>query len=135
MAAALYNLGNVHSASGDGASGAAHYGESLRLCRELGDPVVAVECLEGVAELLAGQRLGERAARLLGAAQALRAETGAPLPPVERARHEGIVAAARAGVAREAAFGAAWAEGAAMSLEQAIAYALEEPEERARDAA
>ena len=47
------------------------------------------------------------------------------LSPVRRSRYERTVAAVRASLARQA-FAAAWAEGRAMTLEQAIAYALEE---------
>jgi hypothetical protein len=49
---------------------------------------------------------------------------GAPLPPAERAEHHRSAAAVRT-VLGEAAFTAAWAEGRAMSLDDAIAAALE----------
>ena len=56
----------------------------------------------------------------------MRAATGAPLAPVRRADHDGVVAAVRVALG-EAALAAAWAEGQAMTLEQAVAYALEDP--------
>jgi hypothetical protein len=68
--------------------------------------------------------LPERTARLLGAAEALRAAIGLPLPPAERPDYERTVAAARAQL-DEAAFATAWAQGRAMSLDQLVAYALE----------
>ena len=64
-------------------------------------------------------------ARLAGVATALRRSLGSALPPVDREGHERYLAAARAHL-DEAAWEAAWAEGRAMPLEQAIAYALEE---------
>jgi hypothetical protein len=68
----------------------------------------------------------ERAARLWGAAEALREAIGAPLPPNLTPYHDGLVAAIRAG-ADEEAWAAAWAAGRALPLEEAIAAALEEP--------
>jgi len=59
----------------------------------------------------------------MGAAQALREALGAPLPPVERGAYEQTVAQARAHL-DTATWAAAWAEGPAMPLEQAVAYAL-----------
>jgi DNA-binding NarL/FixJ family response regulator len=64
-----------------------------------------------------------RAARLFGAAQALRQALGASLSPAERARYEPDLAATRAALG-EAAFEAASAEGRAMPPERAIDYAL-----------
>ena len=66
----------------------------------------------------------EQAARVLGAAAALRDEIGVPLPPGDRDAYERDLAAVRTALG-EAALVAAWAEGRAMSLEQAIAYVLE----------
>ena len=70
---------------------------------------------------VAGQ--GARAARLLGAAAALREALGAPQPPQERTDTEQAVAPARAALGEEA-WAAAYAAGRALTLEQAIAEAL-----------
>jgi hypothetical protein len=64
------------------------------------------------------------AAMLFGAAEAIRDALGTPLPPVDRADHDRCLAAVRAALGEEA-FAAASAEGRAMELEQAVAYALE----------
>ena len=61
---------------------------------------------------------------LWGAAKALRLEIGSPLSQADQARHDQDVADARQ-AASEGAFAAAWAEGRAMTTEQAIEYALE----------
>src|SRR5205085_9681097 len=76
--------------------------------------------LEGLADIVARQ--GERvwAARLWGAAEALRETIGTPLPPVERDTYERSVAAVRTQLG-EKAFATAWAEGRAMTPEQAFA--------------
>jgi hypothetical protein len=68
-----------------------------------------------------------RAARLLGAAAALRDTTGPPVPPIDQAEREQHVSALRAALG-EPAFAAAWAEGRRLTPEQAIHVALEEDE-------
>jgi hypothetical protein len=65
-----------------------------------------------------------RAARLFGAAEGLRARIGAIGQPIERAVYADSVASVRTQL-NQKTFAAAWAEGRAMTLEQAIAYALE----------
>ncbi len=91
--------------------------------RELGNKDYIPNCLEGLAEGARVQGDLGRAARLFGAAEALRLAIGVPLPPVDRAIYEHQVTAARAQI-DAAAFAQAWEEGRAMPLEQAIAYAL-----------
>jgi hypothetical protein len=75
---------------------------------------------------LAGVALGEgqtqRTAQLLAVARRL-VEIG-HMHPVDRDDYERDVALARAQLGEDA-FTAAWAEGQAMSLEQAITFALE----------
>ena len=75
---------------------------------------------------MAGVRAqGARAARLWGAAEALRANIGAPLPLDARLLYEPSMAAARAQLG-EVAWEAAFAEGMAMSPEEAAEYGLGE---------
>lgn len=64
-----------------------------------------------------------RAARLFGAAAGLRAAFGASQPPNDRALNEQYIAIARASSGADA-FAACWAEGEQLSLEAAIAFAL-----------
>ncbi len=80
--------------------------------------------LRGLAALAGAQRQPERAARLFGAAEALRERIGMVLPPVERSEYEEYVAAVRTAM-DEHDFTAAWAEGRVMSLDQAVGFALE----------
>ena len=61
-------------------------------------------------------------------AERLREEIGAPLPPRERPSYDNQVTAARAAGNDDAAFESAWREGRAMTLEQAIEYALNKQE-------
>src|SRR5207244_2445804 len=64
------------------------------------------------------------AARLWGAAGALREALGTPLPSVWRADYERSVAAARAQLGQKA-FATAWAEGRTMTPEQVLASSAE----------
>ena len=80
--------------------------------------------LEGFAKLAGTAHRPQRAARLFGAAEALRDRIGTPIPSVEHADYDGAVTLARAQL-DSGAFNAAWADGRALSWEQAAAYALE----------
>jgi len=78
--------------------------------------------LAAFASLAATQDQAERAARLFGAAEALGGASPVPAHRRESARH---VATVRAQL-DEGAFAAAWAAGQAMTLEQAVAEALDD---------
>jgi hypothetical protein len=93
------------------------------LQKELQNKREIAESLERFATLAVGRRQPQRATRLLGAAAALRERIGAPLPPVDRADYDRDVASAHAQL-DEVTFDAAWAAGQALTLEQAIAEAL-----------
>jgi hypothetical protein len=67
-----------------------------------------------------------RAARLYGAADAVRTSIGAPIPPVDRERYESDVELIRSSM-DAASFDAAWAEGRSMELEQAVVEAQQTP--------
>jgi hypothetical protein len=62
---------------------------------------------------------GVQAAMLLGAAHALREGLGAPLPPVDRAAHDSVLAACRAQLG-ETAFAEAWAHAAARPWHEVV---------------
>src|SRR5205823_7593169 len=104
-----------------------HYRESLLLLGELGDKASIAECLEGLAAAVGAWKGGQpdRAARLFGAADALREAVGAPLSPASRPEYERNLDAARSFI-NEAAFTEGLAQGRAMSLEEALALAAEE---------
>jgi non-specific serine/threonine protein kinase len=122
---ALNNQATLMYRQGDYAAAWENHAESLKIRRELADRRGIAFSLEGIAILAAARQRVERAARLFGAARALRKTIGLPLAPVDRADYEHGLALARAGL-REEAFEQAWSEGRAMTWEQAVAYALEE---------
>ena len=109
------------------------YRETLLVWRQLGNRGAVARILECLAFAIAqqaragvaGQPLGDfsRAARLLGAAEALRTDSGSPMMGAEYAEYEGEVAALR-GDMDEEAFKAGWETGRRLTLEQAIQAAL-----------
>jgi hypothetical protein len=70
------------------------------------------------------QEQDQRTAQLFGAAEILRENTALPMTPVEQVEYEHEVNDLRLNM-DQSAFTRAWAEGRAMSMEQAIALALE----------
>jgi DNA-binding CsgD family transcriptional regulator len=92
---------------------------------------MATESLEAVAALAAAGESHLEAARLFGAAQALRESTGQQRWPLDQPAHDADTAAARASLGDDA-FEPAWKEGAALSLEDAAAYASRARGERKR---
>jgi len=101
--------------------------ESLVAARERGKAAWGVApALTHFANLAMADGQPGRALRLAGAAYGLREEHQARLQPTETARLETWIGSAR-GALGEAAAARAWADGHAMTLDQAEAYALERP--------
>jgi predicted ATPase/DNA-binding SARP family transcriptional activator len=112
--------------------------ENMRMSDELGFKYNIGYGLAGIASINAAHGSWKRAARLLGAANALTAEVGATPEPLERRILETTATCVRAQLGASA-FTTAHAEGHAMSLQDAVAYALQppgriEPEGAASDA-
>jgi non-specific serine/threonine protein kinase len=97
--------------------------ESLGLNREIGSLEYVAYCLEGFAGLAGARAQGARAARLWGAAEALRETISDPLAPADQPEYDRSMAAARVGL-DEGSWEAAFAEGKLMPLEEAVEYAL-----------
>jgi hypothetical protein len=75
--------------------------------------------------MAAARGQARHAARLGGAAQALRDALGVPLPPADRADHDRAVLTIREALGEEA-FAAAWDVGRAMPLDETVALTLED---------
>jgi len=135
MGYALASLSQVARARGDRARTLALLAEGLALHAEQGDRAGVAERLEAMAgaSVLAGRHglrrdaptrdALVRAARLMGAAEALREAIRAPLRPGERRDYDRDVAFVRAQLG-SSLLESAWAEGHAMPLERAIEQAL-----------
>jgi predicted ATPase len=123
IAISLNNLGNVELIQGNYIAARSLFQQSLSIKTELVDRWGICFSFEGIAatDAVLGQEVF--AARLWGATECLREEVGAPLPPNDRQRYEHFISIARASLADDAAFDAAWAEGRAMTLDDAIALA------------
>ena len=121
MAWALSVLGDVATAQQDFRSAQARYEESLTLARESTppDPQFLANCLERLAEVVVAQGEPSWAARLCGAAEALREARNYPPTHDRQDHYNRVVSTARIRLG-ERAFIAAWNEGRSMSLEQVL---------------
>jgi predicted ATPase/DNA-binding SARP family transcriptional activator len=122
----LKGLGDVASGQGDCETAQALYAESLTLCGELGFKPGIAWLLQEFAGRAAARGEPERAARLLGAAAPLIETIGDRFEPTLWHPADHDVSAVRARMS-EKAFAAAWAQGRAMTLDQATRYALAGP--------
>jgi hypothetical protein len=113
--------------TGDTDAAARAFREELTLCRELVVLPVACEGLNGLAAAAAVANDLPRAARLTGAAAAHR--YGQPEDPVDARLRANFIEPARTRC-RDEEWDAAVRVGAALSFQDAIAYALEEPRTR-----
>ncbi len=90
-----------------------------------------MDALELLARLAAGQDSAKEAVRLWAAAESLRSELGYARFPVEQGPYDAAVAGAKAALGPDE-FAAAWAEGAKLPADEAIAYAARGRGERKR---
>jgi non-specific serine/threonine protein kinase len=120
----LMDLGDLASAQNDYPKAKALHQQSLAIRRELGNRPSIVDSLERLAAIAVAMESPSVAARLWGAVERLRTETGTPLSRDEQIRHEGLVARAHDALGDDSAFTALWQRGRDMTLAQAVAYAL-----------
>lgn len=124
VAQSLYGLAVAASAAGDDATAQTCAAEALMLACEAGVKRMIPRALEAFTHLAAAQQQPARALCLAGAASAVRAAAGDPGSPATRAMLDRALLPARRALS-EMECTAAWGAGQAMTLEQAIAYALE----------
>jgi hypothetical protein len=126
-----FGLGTVGLAlvaleEGDLDEAAAHFKEALVASAELEDSWITPRALSGLASVATRKARHRRAARLSGASEAVREVSGTREQSLWRPVFDRDASTARAALGDEA-FTAAWAEGRAMGVARAIAYALESP--------
>jgi non-specific serine/threonine protein kinase len=128
----LTALGMITLEAGDPERAKLYFEENLQLLQKMEHKMGIAYCLLGLAGVAGEQVRPDRAARLWGAAEALREAIGMNLSPFDRShyRYENRLAAARSLISEEI-WEAAWSEGRAMTLEQAVGYALGEVQELA----
>jgi predicted ATPase/DNA-binding SARP family transcriptional activator len=122
-AVSLADLGEVARAQGQIKEAKALGHEALGLAHILRDKQVINWCLENLCEEAASEGQQVRAVRLLGASEALRESTGDVPDPSEQRQLERITELLGTELDEEH-LAAARAEGHAMTLDEAVAYAL-----------
>ncbi|HUS17830.1 MAG TPA: tetratricopeptide repeat protein, partial [Chloroflexia bacterium] len=122
ITALLHNLGCVALQQQRCVAARDLFTESLELARRTGRKVAIAWCLGGLAGVAAVQAQPTRAARLFAAAGGLLAAIGTQLDPADQAEHDRHLALARAQLAGPG-WAAAWASGAALPLDAAVAFA------------
>lgn len=124
IANSLSDLGMLALSEGDHESGRRLLEQSIRMNGARGHRIGIVRALERLASVASSRGLGIVTLNLAGAAASARALLGVPLAPAEQVQVDRNVTAARTLLA-EADATTAWLNGAAMSLDQAVEYALE----------
>ncbi|MBV9404964.1 MAG: tetratricopeptide repeat protein [Acidobacteriaceae bacterium] len=125
LAHPFMNLGHVARLTGNFTEAQRCYRESLHRFVDVDARSGIAYNLEGLACLAASMGAYSRAPRLFGAADALRQAIQTPVPPVDRASYADALQATRSTLGDET-FEIMWAQGHAMTLEQAVEYALED---------
>jgi hypothetical protein len=118
VAHAARQLGNFEEAL-------ALYRETIQEWQEIGHRGAVAHQLECFAFIAKAKEEGERAVKLMSAAEALRDASNSPRTPQESIEYDRELAGLRAGM-DEKTFVSLWAEGHSMNMEQAIEYALTE---------
>jgi tetratricopeptide (TPR) repeat protein len=122
IASLLHNLGYVAKHRGDLAVALSYFQEALGLQCELDNQAGIVECLDGIAAVLAAGSQPDLAARLFGAAEACRETMGTVLWPANAVERERSLAGLQDSISKER-LDAEWQRGREMPIRQAVAQA------------
>jgi tetratricopeptide (TPR) repeat protein len=126
LARFVHNLGYIAQHEGDYASAESKFRQSLSMFRRVGNRRGIAECLAGLAGLKARQGDPQAGAALLGAGESLLFSTGGawwPADRVEVERNRELIQS----VLRGDEFTNVWERGKTMTIDQAIAFASDEP--------
>ncbi|HEX9077712.1 MAG TPA: tetratricopeptide repeat protein, partial [Anaerolineae bacterium] len=121
---ALNDLGALALAEGDPDRALACYRESLNFARELGSTWDIGWCLEGIASVATVKGRSKDAACILSAVELVFKNNGFRARPYDRAEHDRKLATLRQQLDQET-FATVWAQGGAMNVQAAIAYAAQ----------
>jgi ATP/maltotriose-dependent transcriptional regulator MalT len=124
---AQFGLAQVALNRGDPQVARTLFQESLFAYRKIDDIASIAACLAGLAQVQTSTGQPKRAARVLGAADALLETSGARLNWYDKLHYDSSIKTTRVQL-DQVTFAAAWTEGRMMQTEQAIAYALAEPD-------
>jgi tetratricopeptide (TPR) repeat protein len=117
-----HSLGDLALDRGDPERALLRYAESMEMSLRFRDRRSQIYCVAGIASALVGMRRERDAARLWGAAEAQERQLGFRMLLAERQRYERRLSIAHDRV--QNAFAAAYAAGARLTLEEAVAEAL-----------
>ncbi len=126
VAVALANIAQIETAQGNYAAAQDGFAESLRLFQEIGDQVNMATCLMGLGCVATAANIPigwTQAARLFGFGHHLLRQINGKLQPADQLQVDRYIALCRQQLG-DTAFKTARAEGEALSLEQAVMYAL-----------
>lgn len=118
----LHNLAYTALHRSEPQKALALFQEALSIQDAMGNHAGIAECLMGIASVLTSSGQHERAARLLGAAEAVRVNAGASMWPADALEYDCMLSYLRAALDEET-FAAAWSAGQVLSLEKAVADA------------
>jgi hypothetical protein len=119
----VISLARLSQSEGDDTQARALFQQGLRPAQTIGDRGVIASCLVGLGVLAIQQGSRSEGARLIGAARRVDQLYPGPFDPTERALCRESIDLAQSTLGDEA-FAQAWAEGQAMTLEQAVAHAF-----------
>jgi predicted ATPase len=125
LSGAVFNLAWVSLHTGNYRTAKVRFEESLELSREDEDKIGVIGCLAGFASIRGMSGKPEEAARLFGAFECLLESSGSRMDPSDQKEIDHYMTVVR-GQLDDATFAKAKTEGRAMTLEQAVAFALEE---------
>ena len=121
-ASCTYHLAARARAEGSQEKAVALHHDALKQRHQIGDCAGVADSLEALAGLAAVRDNSDLAARLFGAAQALRHTGGFPRPPRRSQAYDADVAVLREAMVPHD-LERAWSQGAALGYEEAVAYA------------
>ena len=133
LSSALQASARVAAAAGPVERGRDEVCQALAIARDMESRLEIIDLLECLGGLARDAEDRQKAVRLLGAADTFRQQTGYQRFRLHQPGYDAAVAGLRASMS-DAAFSQAWAEGAVLSVEEAVRYALRGRGERGRPA-
>jgi len=121
-------IGHIERRTGNLTQARSIYRDTIKHWQNFGNRAAIAHQLECFGFLAIHDEEPQRAAKLIGAAEAVRERAQSPMAEYEQAEYSAAVAQLRS-MLPEAEFHALWTAGRSMTMEQAIAFALENVDE------
>lgn len=127
MAVSLGSLGWIAMRRGEWDQATTQLRESLSIRKQIGDKGGVAWCLERYGDIATAHGNNQHAIRLFAASSSLRGKIGSIIDAVDRPEYESTISDLKIQLG-DAQYSAAWAEGSALTMEQAIEVALRDEE-------